>query len=65
MAMGKGRYDNHCTVVRDLTNADGVVVIVLGGNRGSGFSAQLSPELQAKLSDILEDLAKQIRDSAT
>lgn len=40
MAWGPGRYDDLCTAVRDLTGAHSVVLCVIGGHRGSGFSAQ-------------------------
>lgn len=63
MALGPGKYDDLCTLVREKTNADLVVVIIAGGDRGSGFSAQ-TESLQAvgALPEMLEDLAKQIRD---
>ncbi len=42
---GPGKYDNICTLVREGTEARGVIVIILGGNLGNGFSAQFDPEL--------------------
>lgn len=57
-------YDDLCTHVREETDAEGVVVIVINGERGSGFSCQASPELTAELPMLLEDLARQIRGSS-
>jgi len=38
---GPGKYDDACTAAREATGARGVVLIVLDGTRGSGFSCQL------------------------
>ncbi len=66
MALGPGKYDNACTVARELTGADAVVLIVLGGEHGAGFSVQtVNPALCAALPSLLEDLAQQIRRSMT
>ena len=40
----------------------GVIVIVLGGNRGTGFSCQANIRTTRTLPDILEDIARQTRD---
>jgi hypothetical protein len=62
MAHGPGAYDDFATLIREQTQAEGVMVIVVGGNRGQGFSAQLPPELMATIPAILRDMAKQIED---
>lgn len=59
--IGPGKYDALTTHVREQSQADGVIVVVLNGARGSGFSVQAPLELQLILSDLLESLAKQIR----
>jgi methylmalonyl-CoA mutase cobalamin-binding subunit len=42
MAEGPGKYDDLATYVREKAQADGVIVVVLGGNKGPGFSAQIA-----------------------
>lgn len=64
--MGPGKYDDLCTLVRKgtgigLTRGGAVAVLVIGGERGSGFSVQADPEHARLLPDLLEDIARQIR----
>lgn len=59
---GPGKYDPEATIVRELTAAEGVGVIVAGGNRGAGFSVQGSAAFIAALPDILESIARGIRE---
>lgn len=40
MPFGPGKYDALCTHARVKAQADAVIVVVLGGNRGNGFSVQ-------------------------
>ena len=65
MALGPGKYDDLCTYVRDQVGitdqGGGVLLIVLGGNRGSGFACQADLEITKRLPDLLETLAKKIR----
>lgn len=65
MADDGGKYDDVCTAVREATNGQGVVVVVINGTRGSGFSVQAVDSLfpALVLSGILEDVARQIRAS--
>lgn len=60
MAFGPGKYDDLATVLREETRAAGVVVIVFDGAQGSGFSAQLSPDLTLTLPSILRDIARRM-----
>jgi len=64
MSIGPGKYDDLCTKVREDTAADAVVLIVLRGNLGSGFSVQALGEPLSELPAILEFMAKQIRAAA-
>lgn len=57
---GPGKYDAECTRVRDATNADGVILIVIGGTLGQGFSVQAPLEVIARLPETLRDVANQI-----
>ena len=60
--MGPGKYDRFCTWVRKRTKAKGVFVIVIDGDKGSGFSGQCEdPALLATLPSVLEYMAAQIR----
>jgi hypothetical protein len=69
MPLGPGIYDDLATSAREAAGAEGVVLIILGGQQGSGFSAQLSRPgtyparevlSQHKLAALLRDLADQI-----
>ncbi len=40
MAVGPGKYDHIATMARQATDALGVIVIILGGDKGNGFSMQ-------------------------
>lgn len=65
MAVGPGKYDDACTVARESTGADAVVLIVLGGEHGAGFSVQaVHPAFCEVLPALLEDLAREIRGGA-
>jgi len=60
MAFGPGKYDDLATELRIAARADGVLVLVVNGDRGTGFSAQLTPLLTLTLPGILRDIADQI-----
>lgn len=64
--MGPGKYDDICTLVRERVgmtdqSSGGVLLIVLGGNKGAGFACQSDFVTMMLLPDMLEDIAKQIR----
>ena len=64
MALGPGKYDDLCTAARMMGRAESVVVIVLNGERGSGFSVQTTdPDFHRKLPRLLRDTADQIEAS--
>lgn len=58
---GAGKYTNELTSVRQATQADGALLIILNGNKGHGLSLQLEPHLAPVFADMLEGLAKEIR----
>lgn len=60
MAMGPGKYDALASIVRTRAAAAGVIVIVLDGKRGSGFSVQATAEVTARLPEILRVMADEI-----
>lgn len=59
--IGAGKYDDLCTYVREQTKAAGVLVIVLDGERGNGFSCQADLPTTMGVPDLLEHIARQIR----
>ena len=63
MPLGPGKYDDLCTYVREHAKARGAMVVIFGGEKGEGFAVQADPVLALKMPDILEDMARQIRDS--
>jgi len=60
MARGPGKYDNLATLVRTRAKAEGVIVIVIGGSKGGGFSVQATGEVTAKLPELLRIMADDI-----
>lgn len=61
MALGPGKYDALCTLVRKRAKARGVVVIVFDGDKGSGFSAQCDALAALALPDVLQKIVDQMR----
>lgn len=60
--LGPGKYDNLCTYVRTTAKAEGVVLIVLGGESGNGFSCQMPLESQLTLPTMLRRVADTIEE---
>ena len=63
MPLGPGKYDNLCTIVRKRAQAAAAIVIVVGGNRGHGFSVQANETAALALPAILEQIASEMRRS--
>ena len=62
MATAPGKYDNWGRTVREGTGAHGVVVIVLNGIRGTGYSVQAIDERSKPvLADLLQHVVDQMR----
>jgi len=62
---GPGKYDDICSEVRQRTKARGVILIVIEGTYGAGFSAQLPTDQIQEIPSVLIGLAQQIaRDAA-
>lgn len=57
---GPGKYDDLCIYVREQAKAEGAIVIVLGGHKGSGFSVQLPILAADRLPTILRETADKI-----
>lgn len=56
---GAGKYDTEATLAQESTGG-GVILIVLQGERGTGFSAQLTREQMRVMPAILRNVADQI-----
>jgi len=65
MPIGPGKYDDLCTYVSEQVGTrergGGVLLIVLNGDRGNGFSCTADYETILQLPDILEAAARQLR----
>lgn len=66
---GPGKYDDAATVARESTQADGVILIVVKGNKGSGFSVQapfiVISSLPATLRQMADDIEKDLTGGTT
>ena len=60
MALGPGKYDAECTQVMVAEHAEAVLVIVIGGKKGSGFACQATPAVTFSLPRILRNVADEI-----
>ena len=61
MALGPGKYDSLVTPIRLETDAAAVILIVIDGKQGSGFSVQsTSPRITKRLPALLRVMADQI-----
>lgn len=63
MAWGPGVYDDLATQIRVASRANGVILIVFDGDKGTGFSAQLDALRLMAIPHILRDIADQIERS--
>jgi hypothetical protein len=61
MAIGPGKYDKECVSVLLRTGAEAVVLCVLRGKEGSGFSCNARGiEIQQRLPELLRLIADEI-----
>jgi hypothetical protein len=60
MTIGPGKYDDEATMVQKATNASGVIVIVIGGDKGEGFACQATLGVTHALPQMLRSIADQI-----
>jgi len=64
MTVGPGVYDDEATQVRESMNAQAVALIVVRGDKGSGFSCQAQEDVILDLPAVLRSLADQIEADA-
>lgn len=63
MPYGPGKYDKECMAAMATTEASTVVLVVLGGTLGHGFSVvSVDPKISRKLPGLLRQLADNIED---
>jgi hypothetical protein len=65
MTIGPGKYDEEATLVQQRTQASGVLLIILSGDKGNGFSLasfdiQATLEITLNLPALLREMADQI-----
>ena len=60
MALGPGKYDDLATVVLERADAQGVIVLVIGGTLGNGFSVQATAGVTLLMPALLRMLADNI-----
>lgn len=60
MAIGPGKYDDILTEARRKAGAYGAILIVFDGEKGAGFSCQITPEQSLKLPFLLRSIADQV-----
>jgi len=58
--IGEGKYDELASLVRERAKAQGAAVIIVGGNKGHGFSCQLTAEAIKAFPGMLRKMADEI-----
>lgn len=60
--IGPGKYDDLCTKVREEAGGGdtGVILLILRGNKGNGFSCQATLHDTLRLPNLLREVADQI-----
>lgn len=61
MALGPGKYDELCTQAREGAQAEGAVVVIFNGTRGTGFSVQGSIAVHKIVRDTLNAMVAGVR----
>ena len=57
---GPGKYDSELTAACKSADADSGILIILGGDRGSGFSVQATLDVIVSMPDLLRKLADEV-----
>lgn len=60
MTIGKGKYDDLATYVRETAEAEGVLLLVLRGKLGTGFVTHGNLVVQLSVPGLLRDMADEI-----
>ena len=62
MAKGPGKYDPLATIVREATEARAVILLVIEGSEGSGFTVQQEEGVTLDLPRLLRRVADDIEE---
>jgi hypothetical protein len=54
MSAGSGKYDDLCTAAREASDANAVVLVIIGGKLGHGFAVQLATDSPHDPSEAIE-----------
>jgi hypothetical protein len=60
VGIGAGKYDPECTAARESAKAAGVLLMVIAGDRGHGFSVQADMQVLLQLPGLLRSVADDI-----
>lgn len=60
MPAGPGKYDDLATWVREQAQARAVIVMVVGGSKGSGVSVQTDATAMLNLPAVLREIADEM-----
>lgn len=58
--IGPGKYNELCGEVFERTDANGVFLMVLGGDRGDGTSCMMQPHFLTRLPATLRKIADEL-----
>lgn len=62
MTIGQGgKYDPETAALLVALQARGVILVVVDGIRGSGFSVAMQPDALVRMPEMLESIAEQMR----
>lgn len=63
MSIGPGKYDEACTQALEATGAQSVILIVIGGKEGHGFSCHSTdPDFETQIPMLLYRTAESIEE---
>jgi len=57
---GPGKYDDLLTVAREGAQAEGAILMIFSGSKGSGFEVQVPPHIIVQIPEILRDMADKL-----
>ena len=60
--IGAGKYADLTRLIRKRAKAKGVMVIIVGGYAGHGFSLEMDHQDTKRAPEMLRDVARQIED---
>ena len=63
MPAGGGKYDVLATIARQAAEAEGIVILIIGGVLGGGFTVQAEPHVAKFLPGMLRDMADEIENT--